>query len=182
MKKEIDSFIEYMIKAKKTGRVIFRQTLIIFGCLIALMAVTFVFLILPPAALNLWPLFMAGVIYLAYRLIASLEVEYEYTLTNGELDVDKITNRKRRKRLITVHSKTFIEFGKADKQKDFADKDKEYARIIDASGHSEIFCDYYAVFFKNGQKIKLIFNPTGKMIDVFRFYAPRVVTEEDTEL
>ena len=181
MKKEIDSFIEYMIKAKKTGSVIFRQILIVFGCTLLLLAVTFVFLILPPVAINFWPLFMAGIIYLTYRLLASMEIEYEYILTNGELDVDKITNRKRRKRLITVHSKTFIEFGKADKQKDFTDKEKEYSKIIDASGHSEIFCDYYAVFFKNGQKVKLIFNPTGKMIDVFKFYAPRVVTEENTE-
>ena len=178
MEKRNDSFIEYMVKAKKTGPVIFRQVLIVLGCILVLMALTFVFLILPPAALNVWPIFMAGIIYLAYRLLASLDVEYEYILTNGELDVDKITNRKRRKRIITVHSKTFIEFGKADKNKDFADKDKEYSRIIDASGHSQAFCDYYAVFFKNGQKIKLIFNPTGKMIDVFRMYAPRVVKED----
>jgi len=181
MKKEIDSFIEYMIKAKKTRSVILRQLLIILACIFVLMIVTFLFLILPAEVISLWPITTAGVIYLTYRLLASMEVEYEYILTNGELDVDKITNRKKRKRLITVHSKTFIEFGKADKQKDFTDKEKDFSKIIDASGHSQAFCDYYAVFFKNGQKVKLIFNPTGKMIDVFKFYAPRVI-KEDTDI
>lgn len=178
MDKRTDIFIEHMIKAKKTPSTVFRQILIIIATIVVLLAVTFVFLILPPVALNVCPLFMAGVIFLAYRLLGSLELEYEYTLTNGELDIDKIANRKRRKRIITVHAKTFIEFGKAEK-KDFSDKDKNYARIIDASGHSKAFCDYYAVFFKNGQKIKLIFNPTGKMIDVFKLYAPRVVKDEN---
>ncbi len=172
-----DTFIEYMLKAKKTGATIFREFLIIFGCLLVLLLLTFIFLFLPPVFMNFLPMLLLGAIYLSYRLLASLDIEYEYILTNGELDVDKIINRKRRKRLITVHSKTFIEFGKAEK-KDFSDKKKEFSRVIDASGHSSAFCDYYAVFYKNGQKIKLIFNPTGKMIDVFKFYAPRVVKDE----
>ncbi len=176
MDKITDTFIEHMIKAKKTSSTVSRQILIVFATILVLLGVTLVFLILPSATLGVYPLFMAGVIYLAYRLLGSFDVEYEYILTNGELDIDKITNRKRRKRIITVHSKTFIEFGKAEK-KDFSDKDKNYTRIIDASGHSKAFCDYYAVFFKNGQKIKIIFNPTGKMIDVFKFYAPRVVKD-----
>ncbi len=176
MQKRTDTFIEYMLKAKKTPSTVFRQILIVLTAVILLLAVTFIFLILPPAALNVYPLFMAGIIFVAYRLFASLEVEFEYILTNGELDIDKITNRKRRKRIITIDTRTFIEFGRAEK-KDFSDKSKEFARVIDASGHSEAFCDYYAVFYKNGQKIKLIFNPTGKMIDVFKFYAPRVLKE-----
>ena len=178
MDKRTDTYIEHMIKAKKTTSTVFRQILIIIATIVVLLAITFVFLVLPPAALSVFPLLMAGVIYLAYRLLGSLDLEYEYILTNGELDIDKIANRKRRKRIITVHAKTFIEFGKAEK-KDFYDKEKKYTRIIDASGHSNAFCDYYAVFFKNGQKIKLIFNPTGKMIDAFKLYAPRVVKDEN---
>ena len=175
MKKEIDSFIEYMIKAKKTGPVIFRQILIVFGCIFVLMAVTFVFLILPPVAINFWPIFMAGVIYLAYRLLASLDVEYEYILTNGELDVDKITNKKRRKRLMTIHCKSFTAFAKVGDKEFLSEENGEFSKVIDASAKSSALEDYYAVFYKNGQKIQLIFNPTQKMIESFKIYAPRVV-------
>ncbi len=175
----MDSFLEYMIKAKKTRAQKMRQVLIWIGALISMLFVTMVFLIISasfPAALTIWPLAVAGVIFGAYKLIISYDVEYEYILTNGELDVDKITNRKKRKRLITVHSKTFTAFYIADKD-DFSDKEKAFARVIDATAHSDSHTDYCAEFFKNGQKIKLIFNPTQKMIDVFKVFAPRVITE-----
>lgn len=171
----MDSFIEYMIKQKKTGSAIARQILIIAAALLVILAVTFVFLILPPEFISFWPLCVAAVIFAAYKFICRFDVEFEYILTNGELDVDRITNRKKRKRLITIHAKSFTEFGKVKGAP--SDKGAGYARVIDASAHSDSFEDYYAVFFKNGQKIKLIFNPTSKMIDVFRIYAPRVVGE-----
>lgn len=174
----MDSFIEYMIKQKKKGSVIAKQLLVVFAAVLLSLALTVVFLILPQAALSFWPLCVAGVIYAAYRIIASFDVEFEYILTNGELDVDKITNKKKRKRLITIHSKSFIAFGKVEDGTCSSQNDGEFAKVIDASANSATYDDYYAVFFKNGQKVKLIFNPTQKMIDVFKIYAPRVVGEK----
>ena len=42
---------------------------------------------------------MAGVIYGAYKLSAMLYVEYEYIVTNGTLDIDKIVAKSSRKRM-----------------------------------------------------------------------------------
>ena len=180
----MDSFVEYMIKQKWTAGTILKSLLIVtlaffvslFFLIIALIA---------PFALNNHPisqvityaavLLIAGVFYCAYRLICRFDVEYEYAVTNGELDVDKIIRRKRRKHVISIDSKAFIEFGKKSQEKKNENEKGEYARIIDATAHSKTHEDYYAVFFKNGQKIKLYFNPTGKMIDIFKVYAPRVV-------
>ena len=36
---------------------------------------------------------------------------------------------------------------------------------------------YFAVFSKDGQKIKLIFEPTEKMLDSFKIFVPRNVKE-----
>ena len=176
----MDTFMEYMIKAKKTRAQIARQILISFISTLVLILATLIFLVVAikfPAILTIWPMLMAVVIFFAYKLIIAYDVEYEYILTNGELDVDKITNRKKRKRLITVHAKTFTAFYVADK-KDFSDKEKEFSRVIDATVHSSSHTDYCAEFFKNGQKIKLIFNPTQKMIDIFKVFAPRVVGQK----
>jgi len=76
---------------------------------------------------------------------------------------------------MTIHSKSFICFAKVGDEEFKAQENDNFTRVIDASSHSKTYDEYYAVFFKNGQKIKLIFNPTQKMIDVFKFYAPRVV-------
>lgn len=43
-----------------------------------------------------------GSLYGGYILITNMSVEYEYIVTNGEMDIDKIIAKRRRKRLITV--------------------------------------------------------------------------------
>lgn len=171
----MDSFIEYMIRQKKKGTMIVKEIFIILAAVLVSLVLTFVFLILPQTVLSVWPLCIAGIFFAAYKIITSFNIEFEYILTNGELDVDKITHKKRRKRLITIHSKSFIEFGRVEDEKYKSHTDSEFSKVIDASANSGTYQDYYAIFFKNGQKIKLIFNPTQKMIDIFKIYAPRVV-------
>lgn len=168
----MDSFLEYMIKRKKDKITIFKCLLISFAGVTLSLFIFMIFLFLPPEAMQIFTLVIAGIFWGVYKIISNFDVEYEYSLTNGELDVDKIIHRKKRKRLLTVHCKTFIEFGKADKSKV---KDPEISKVINAGANSKTHEDYYAIFYYNGQKYKLIFNPTAKMIDIFKIYAPRVV-------
>ncbi len=170
----MDSFIEYMIKQKKSASAVFKKALIYFAAMVVSLIVTVVMLIFPSMFMSIIPLTIALIFYFAYRISSSYDVEFEYILTNGELDVDKITHKKRRKRLLTVHCKTFVEFGKYEKKSDNGNEKNEFSKIINASANSDTFDDYYAVFFINGQKTKLIFNPTLRMIDIFKIYAPRV--------
>ena len=155
----MDSFIEYMIAQKKTAKTVLKKTGIYMAAFMISMLFVLIILIFGSALISLIPMVMLLIFYVAYRINTSFDVEFEYILTNGELDIDKITHKRRRKRLMTVHCKSFIAF----------------AKVIDASAKSSSITDYYAVFFKNGQKTKLIFNPTQKMIDIFKVYAPRVV-------
>ena len=50
-------------------------------------------------------------IYFSFRLAKKLEIEYEYTFTNGELDIDKIIAQRKRKRLISFNVNQITEFG-----------------------------------------------------------------------
>lgn len=182
--KTTDTFVEYMIKQKWTGAKIVKALLIVTAAFLVSLFVLVIALI-APFALGIGAashiityvstLLIVGIFYGAYKLISKFDVEFEYALTNGELDVDKIIRRKRRKRVISIDSKAFIEFGKKSDEDKSVDNKKEFARVIDATAHSKVHEDYYAIFFKNGQKVKLYFNPTLKMIDIFKIYAPRVV-------
>ncbi len=171
----MDCFIEYMIKQKKTPATLIKKILIYFAAVIISLMVMIVMMIFPSMFIGLIPMAILIIFYAAYRISSSFDVEFEYILTNGELDVDKITHKKSRKRLMTIHCKSFIEFEKYSANDAKSGNDGEFAKIIDASAKSETYDDYYAVFYKNGQKIKLIFNPTQKMIEMFKLYAPRVV-------
>ncbi|MBQ6894005.1 MAG: hypothetical protein IJN40_00760 [Clostridia bacterium] len=171
----MDSFMEYMIAEKQTAKTVFKKIGIYFAALIITFISFIVMMMFPSALIGMMPMVIVLIFYIAYRINTSFDVEYEYILTNGELDVDKITNKKRRKRLMTIHCKSFTAFAKVGDEEFLSEENGEFARVIDASAKSSSIEDYYAVFYKNGQKIKLIFNPTQKMIDSFRMYAPRVV-------
>ena len=170
----MDSFIEYMIARKSTPVVKLKKFLIYLAAFVISMLI-FPFMLISVELSSMLSLLFVGVFLIAYRLTCSFNIEYEYILTNGELDIDVITHKKRRKRILTIHSKSFIEFGKHKTTIENAATKEEFARIIDASSKSQTYDDYYAIFFKNGQKIKLIFNPTQKMIDVFKLHAPRAM-------
>ena len=45
---------------------------------------------------------LVGIIYGAWWLITTQNIEYEYCVTNGDIDVDQITARRKRKRLVSV--------------------------------------------------------------------------------
>lgn len=171
----MDSFIEYMISQKKTAKTVLKKTGIYMAAFMISMLFVLIILIFGSALISLIPMVMLLIFYVAYRINTSFDVEFEYILTNGELDIDKITHKRRRKRLMTIHCKSFIAFAKVG-DKEYADEENaQFAKVIDASAKSSSITDYYAVFFKNGQRTKLIFNPTQKMIDIFKVYAPRVV-------
>ena len=173
----MDSYMEYMIKQKKSAGTIVRSIALMFAALLMSFVLTFVFFFIIPQAISILPILVLACFYLAYRITASFDVEFEYILTNGELDIDRITHKKRRKRLLTVHSKTFIAFAKVGSGEYSEEENSEFSNIIYASANSSSYDDYFAVFYVNGQKIKLIFNPTKKMIDTFRIYAPRIVKD-----
>lgn len=171
----MDSFMEYMIAEKQTAKTVLKKIGIYFGALLLTLVSFFVMLMFPSVLIGFAPMVIVLIFYIAYRINTSFDVEYEYILTNGELDVDKITNKRRRKRLLTIHCKSFTVFAKVGDKEFLSVENGEFSKVIDAGAKSSALEDYYAVFYKNGQKIKLIFNPTQKMIESFKIYAPRVV-------
>lgn len=93
----MDTFFEQIVSIKKTGKALAG---IIGIWLLAFIICALLFLFPILGSLNL--LLAFGVLFGAYKLSSLLNVEYEYIITNGTLDIDKITNRSSRKRVITL--------------------------------------------------------------------------------
>lgn len=92
----MDSYSEHLIlmrkDAKAKGALVF-----LWLSIIAISVVSF----LLPLRLPM-PLILTGVaLYMGVRLSRMLNVEYEYIVTNGEMDVDMIQSKTNRKRLIS---------------------------------------------------------------------------------
>lgn len=91
----MDTFFEQIVAIKKTAK----NLMIIIGILLAATIVSFLlYLFVTPFIGFASFLLIFGAYYGAYQLIIRQSVEYEYIVTNGSMDVDKIVAQRSRKR------------------------------------------------------------------------------------
>lgn len=111
----------------------------------------------------------AGVFYLAKKYYGALDIEFEYSLTNGQFDVDKIMNRTDRKRLITFECAEIDNFNKYDTK---TNTDGYKTRIFAANADSDNLY-YFVVNTKATGKTIVIIEPNEKMIEGIKRCIPR---------
>ena len=91
----MDTFIEQIVQKRKTGV----DWLITVGLILAVLVLSFVsWLFLPGFSLFI----MGGSIFGAWWLISGRNLEFEYSVTNGDIDIDQIIAKRKRKRLVSV--------------------------------------------------------------------------------
>lgn len=95
----MDIFKEQLIAVKPNKKTSMKKTgIIIAGIILAVAGIAF-------GGAFIGPLVVVGVLFGGSYLTKSMNLEYEYILTNNELDVDKIMNKERRKRCFTIDLK-----------------------------------------------------------------------------
>ena len=160
----MDSFKELLVTRKPNNTVFFKRTVIFIA---ALLIAVVLFIILNVMSLVLIALLFWG----AYLLIKNFDVEYEYICTNGDLDIDKITAKSRRKRLISVDLKNVLDFGSLNDK----NINKDYSIIDATSGESED--ESYFLQFKDTKygMCNVLITPDEDMLEVIKTYLPRTI-------
>ena len=165
----MDFFNEHIVKAHKRPL----DYLIILGTFVAAYLLISIILTFRGFIESLMLLEIAGVIYGVYWVITSTSVEFEYSLTNDLFDVDKIIAKKRRKRVVSINARSFEYLAPvADKYADVFN-DKSIVKRIDASSRKLTARHCFAIFYLNGEKTLLVFEPTDKMLEKFKTTVPR---------
>ena len=171
----MDHFTEYIIKQKKSKY----QIMATIGMVILTLAVWI--LTLPytvyPIVQTVIVLVDAALAYGIYLVAASFNIEYEYCVVNAEMDVDKITNKKTRKRITTVKFKNIELMAPVGDSRFLDSENGEFENVIMAAISHDHPDAYFVIYENNGKRTKLIFNPTHKMIEIATIFAPRKVYE-----
>ena len=116
------------------------------------------------------PIVIAAVVFLIRRL----DVEYEYLYVNGDLDIDKIMHKAKRKRIFSTN---------IDNMELLAPEGNEginqfrNAKVVDYSSGSADARRYVLVVADNGQVTKLVFEPNDDIIEGIFLMAPRKVVK-----
>ena len=150
----MDNIAEQLVEKRSTGADTAKKILISAAALI--LASFFMYL----AMMGAFTMVIFAVLVLAggVWLLGGFGIEYEYIVTNNEMDIDKIIGRRKRKRMITVD---------ISQAEDFAPYPSEQDTQVDATVHaySGSETDAYYLIAKHSSygTVKLIFNPNEKI-------------------
>ena len=154
-----DVFKEQLVKRQGNIKDTVMKAGIIAGALILFM----VFSIL--AGMNnivntLFPLITLGLVFGAYFLFTMLSIEYEYIYTNGELDIDKIINKSRRKRVFSTDIRAIEIMAHID-DKSYQHEFDNIKKTMDFSSGKNGKNTYVARVAYNNETVKIIFDPNN---------------------
>ena len=158
-----DFYTEQLVK-KQTDM----KDILIKAILVSLTIVSFVVILMYPIGLIL-PILM---IVLDVFMFRRLNVEYEYLFLNGDLDIDKIMNKSKRKKLFNANVSDMELLAPAESA-----ELNQYlnARTLDFSSHTGQAKVYALVLSGQGELRKVLFEPNETIVEGFYMLAPRKV-------
>ena len=103
-----------------------------------------------------------------------LRVEYEYSFTNGIVDISQVLNNRRRKELITIKTREVELVAPIDDPRLYNIEKRQGIKKVKAvlNADSRI---YFAVFRKNEQQYLVYFEPSEEFVRYMRMYNDRNV-------
>lgn len=169
----MDNYSEQLVTKKRTGGDTAKIVLTLLGSMLLGSAVIYFALISV-----FWVLIIGGMLIIGFGawIAAGFGVEYEYIITNNEMDIDKILGKRKRKRMITVDLSKATAFEPYTGQDN--DQDKEADVIVHASTGTEE--DAYSLVCEHQDygKVRIIFNPNERTRDSITQELPRLLKQK----
>lgn len=172
----MDVFVEYMVKKKMSTK----DILIYLGALLGVLVLTMVSIlfVLPLAGISIPFFILVGSIAGAYFLVGTRNLEYEYSVTNGDVSVDKIINRKSRKRLTSFDSKGIEEMGKYAPNAEKLKSRRVDKRILAGTYEDGRDSIYVIAQSKKTGLTLMVFDPDDRVLDAMKPFVPRHIRQE----
>lgn len=166
----MDIFTEQIIKRKRSTT----DIAISIGASLAVFILIFIsfFFLLPMTMIPLIPIAVtAAAIYGGYWVITSRNLEFEYSVTNGDLTVDKIIHKRKRKRVVSFDVRNAEEMGKYDPARM---AHRQFDKQLIAS-ETETGEDAWYIIVRTPKYglTLLVFSPNDKVLDGIKAGMPR---------
>jgi hypothetical protein len=162
-----DLFLEKIVARRKTGK----DYLTIFGIIVGGLVVLVLVLWFGGYVAFLFPFMVAGLLYGIWYLLTGMNREYEYIVTNGDLDIDMIISRRKRKRVFSGKAKEFelmAEVG-GDEYRAAA---KSSFKLLDCSQTLMAKGNWFFITEYKGQRTMVVFNPDERMLKSMKRFNP----------
>ena len=172
----MDVFVEQIVKKRNTGKDLAMMAMIMLGAIILGFAFVFILPLFLPALASLSLFLVAGAIFGAYWLITGMDLEFEYAVTNGDLTIDKIIHRRKRKRVLNLDAKDIEQMGKYDPAQH---SQKRYdKRISVARDERADDCWYISMRHSQYGNLLLTFSPDERTLNALKPFLKRQLALE----
>ncbi len=158
-----DFYTEQLVKKRTTGTFV-----VIKGVMIGLTIVSFLAIVMVPFGMILPVIMVAADIF----IFRGQDLEFEYLYVNGDLDIDKIMGRAKRKRVFSavIADLEMLAPSNSDEVKRIqTDKTLNFSSFVPENK------TYDLIVLQNGQKIRVIFEPNDVILNGYKMLAPRKV-------
>ncbi len=165
----MDTFVEQIIVRKKTKA---QVVMAVLTMAIASVLVVFTFLFLTPYA----PILLVLIGVAMWWLLTGMNSEYEYCITNGDIDIDRIIARRKRERVVSVALHKVETAGRYDP---LQWQGRQVDRVVLAAPSEKedgLYCFSYRSK-KRGHTL-VVFQPNERVTEAFRAGLPRLLQNE----
>ncbi len=164
----MDIFCEFLVE-KKSARDALIRALLVIACILFCMVSFYFLFFIKMQWMWLIPILWGAAIYGTHLARQQFSIEFEYSFTNGVLDIDKILGRSKRKRLVSITCRNIQHMGPVGVDI-FYSSDR---KVINANYDEKRKGKYYVNFMDKGEPCTLLFQPPEKILDNMKKYNPR---------
>ena len=156
---KMDSYAEQIVKKVDNGSDNLKRAACLIGSIVVGIIIIVISMKLRVAIIG--AMLGVGAFYGGLYLGTNYDVEYEYLVVNGEIDIDKILAKKRRQKLITVRTGDFTDFGKYSDDIKSGDETVIWAVGTSADEPQTFYGDFEHPTYG---KCRLLFSPNVKVL------------------
>ncbi len=173
----MDIFIEQLVKKKLKGIDYVKMFSIVF-CSILLFLIGGYLLIgfLGPMGMSLTFFLLVGLIFLDWWLITRMKIEFEYSVTNGDITIDQITARRSRKRMISFSAKD-VEVFKKYQPDQYVNRTFDKELFVDSNNEADEYWCMELVHKSLGRTL-VIFTPSEYILKAIKPFLRKQVSFE----
>ncbi len=168
-----DIFVEQLVRRKPTAATCLLQVLVLLALVLLIVPLCF-----SPMPLLAVPLGLIVGFFAARWLLRRLQLEFEYSLTNGELDIAMIVGRHKRQEMLSFRASAiqFMAPVHPSFRQEFENPGIQTTYNAVSSDHSDQ--RWFVLFRQDGRLCRLIFEPKAELVDGLERFAPVVVHRE----
>lgn len=165
----MDTFYEQITAVKKTGK---SWAAIIGIWLLALVVMAISFLLMGTMLSFIAVFLFAGAIYGAYKWTSRFSVEYEYIITNGTVDIDKIMAKSMRKRMTSFD---LSDVSRLEKYNPSAQINGNFSAKIIACNQNDPNAYLMVASRENNGDVLIVMSPNDRMKSAMVKFLPKYI-------